>query len=175
MTRKLSIICFSVLTSVFCDHYHPRVTEDILRRQKRSTNWQPESASHWAQAGRDELDEALFRRDNKKLAKNIVIVVGDGMSLSTVTGGRIYKGQRAGQDGASSKLAWDKFPNVGERELMAFFFIINCSVLRIVKDIHNKCDGARQRRHSLRHVQWGQDQLLHDGLRQRHQGKFVVG
>ena len=90
------------------------MTEDILRRQKRSTNWQPESASHWAQAGRDELDEALFRRDNKKLAKNIVIVVGDGMSLSTVTGGRIYKGQRAGQDGASAKLAWDKFPNVGE-------------------------------------------------------------
>ena len=128
MTRKLSIICFSVLTSVFCDHYHPRVTEDILRRQKRSVNWQPEPASHWAQAGRDELDEALLIQQNKKLAKNIVIVIGDGMSLTTVTGGRIYKGQRAGQDGASAKLSWDKFPNVGEwlsEGLMKFFLIIS--------------------------------------------------
>lgn len=114
MTRRHWIICISVLTSVFCDHYHPHVTEDILQRQKRSTNWQPEPASHWAKSGRDELEEALLLQQNKKLAKNIVIVIGDGMSLSTVTGGRIYKGQRAGQDGVSAKLSWDKFPNVGE-------------------------------------------------------------
>ena len=35
------------------------------------------------------------------------------MSLSTNTGGRIYKGQRDGKDGTSSDLTWDKFPYVG--------------------------------------------------------------
>ena len=127
----LSIICFSALAtaSVFCDHYHPGVTEDILQtRQKRSPTSRSEPASHWAQSGRQELDEALVLEHNKKLAKNIVIVVGDGMSLSTVTGGRIYKGQRAGQDGASAKLTWDKFPNVGEL-ITTFFWIIYLQLL----------------------------------------------
>ena len=60
-----------------------------------------------------ELDAALNLVANTKLAKNIVLVVGDGMSLTTVAGARILKGQRQGLDGASSKLAWEEFPHVG--------------------------------------------------------------
>ena len=63
--------------------------------------------------GQAELDAALNLVANTKLAKNIVLVVGDGMSLTTVAGARILKGQRQGLDGASSKLAWEEFPHVG--------------------------------------------------------------
>ena len=63
--------------------------------------------------GQAELDAALSLVANTKLAKNIVLVVGDGMSLTTVAGARILKGQRQGLDGASSKLAWEEFPHVG--------------------------------------------------------------
>ena len=55
----------------------------------------------------------LRLRRNEGLAKNIVIVVGDGMSLSTVAAARIYKGQRAGRDGPSSRLTWEAFPHFG--------------------------------------------------------------
>ena len=47
------------------------------------------------------------------IGQNLVLVIGDGMSLSTVAGGRVYKGQRRGRDGASTTLSWDRFPHVG--------------------------------------------------------------
>ena len=63
--------------------------------------------------GQAELEAALNLVPNTKLAKNIVLVVGDGMSLTTVAGARILKGQKEGVDGASSRLAWEDFPHVG--------------------------------------------------------------
>lgn len=43
-------------------------------------------------------------------AKNIILFVGDGMGVSTVTAARILEGQQRGVDGESNALAWDKFP-----------------------------------------------------------------
>ena len=51
------------------------------------------------------------------IGQNLVLVIGDGMSLSTVAGGRVYKGQRRGRDGASTTLSWDRFPHVGNRSV----------------------------------------------------------
>ncbi|KAI5698900.1 hypothetical protein M8J76_009732 [Diaphorina citri] len=45
-------------------------------------------------------------------AKNIILMVGDGMGLSTLTASRILKGQRMGIHGEEYHLAWDKFPAV---------------------------------------------------------------
>ena len=113
MTHEFFVcVLFCVFTSVICDDYHPNVPNDVRSRQKRSTR-KSETTSYWMNSGQMELDEALRLEPNKKLAKNIVLVIGDGMSLSTNTGGRIYKGQRQGKDGASSQLIWDKFPYVG--------------------------------------------------------------
>jgi len=43
-------------------------------------------------------------------AKNVIIFVGDGMGISTVTAGRIYAGQKQGVDGESYRLAMDTLP-----------------------------------------------------------------
>lgn len=45
-------------------------------------------------------------------AKNVIIFIGDGMGISTVTAGRIYAGQKQGIDGESYQLSFEKFPNV---------------------------------------------------------------
>jgi len=45
-------------------------------------------------------------------ARNIIIFVGDGMGVSTVTAGRIYAGQKRGLDGESYRLAMDKLPHL---------------------------------------------------------------
>ena len=45
-----------------------------------------------------------------KPAKNVILFVGDGMSISTITAARIYAGQKAGVDGESHKLAMDTLP-----------------------------------------------------------------
>lgn len=46
------------------------------------------------------------------LHRNVILVVGDGMSLTTATAARILRGQRRGQSGEDTDLAWDTFPAV---------------------------------------------------------------
>jgi len=43
-------------------------------------------------------------------AKNVILFVGDGMSIPTVTAARIYAGQKRGVDGESYKLTMDQLP-----------------------------------------------------------------
>lgn len=43
-------------------------------------------------------------------ARNVILFIGDGMGISTLTAGRIYAGQKRGQDGESYRLAMDTLP-----------------------------------------------------------------
>lgn len=45
-------------------------------------------------------------------ARNIVLLVGDGLGVTTSTAARIFKGQRDGHNGEEAQLSWDKFPAV---------------------------------------------------------------
>ncbi len=44
-------------------------------------------------------------------AKNVILVVGDGMGVSTVTAGRIFDGQSRGEPGEDNVLSFDAFPH----------------------------------------------------------------
>ncbi len=46
-------------------------------------------------------------------AKNIILFIGDGMGISTVTAARILDGQNKGHTGEENMLSFDKFPFVG--------------------------------------------------------------
>lgn len=46
-------------------------------------------------------------------AKNIILFVGDGMGMSTVTAARILDGQLKGMDGEENNLSFDVFPYTG--------------------------------------------------------------
>jgi len=43
-------------------------------------------------------------------AKNVILFVGDGMSLTTVAAARILDGQRKGAPGEENRLSWETFP-----------------------------------------------------------------
>lgn len=45
-------------------------------------------------------------------AKNVILFIGDGMGVSTLTAARIYEGQKRGVDGASNLLSFESFPNL---------------------------------------------------------------
>lgn len=57
-----------------------------------------------------QLQQRLKQTPNTNRAKNIILVVGDGMGFSTVTAARIFEGQQRGVDGESNVLAWEAFP-----------------------------------------------------------------
>ncbi|HEY5972034.1 MAG TPA: alkaline phosphatase [Pseudoxanthomonas sp.] len=44
-------------------------------------------------------------------AKNVILFLGDGMSLTTVAAARILEGQRKGNPGEENSLSWEQFPH----------------------------------------------------------------
>lgn len=59
------------------------------------------------------------------VARGVVLFVGDGMGMSTLTAARILSGQRHGNPGEEAQLAWDSFPAVALARVSArtkFFF-----------------------------------------------------
>lgn len=72
----------------------------------------PDRAYWYAQA-KSQLDDILAaRRASNGYAKNVILFVGDGMGVATVTAGRILKGQKEGHSGEEYKLSFEKFPYV---------------------------------------------------------------
>ncbi|MFO6446490.1 alkaline phosphatase [Erythrobacter sp. NE805] len=45
-------------------------------------------------------------------AKNVILFIGDGMGISTITAARIYEGQKRGETGEENQLSFEKFPQV---------------------------------------------------------------
>lgn len=45
-------------------------------------------------------------------AKNVILFIGDGMGISTITAARIYEAQKRGEPGEENSLSFEKFPNV---------------------------------------------------------------
>jgi alkaline phosphatase len=66
-----------------------------------------ETAAWWYRAGaaRAAANGAMAGR-----ARNVILFLGDGMSLPTVAAARILEGQRRGQPGEESELAFERFP-----------------------------------------------------------------
>ena len=55
---------------------------------------------------------AALAEDAPKKAKNVILFIGDGMGVSTVTAARIYAGQKLGQTGEEYVLPFETFDNV---------------------------------------------------------------
>lgn len=62
------------------------------------------------------LDDSVTTNRNQKNAdsapKNVIIFIGDGMGISTITAARIFDGQSEGKKGEEHQLAFDSFKNV---------------------------------------------------------------
>ncbi|XP_026201651.1 alkaline phosphatase, intestinal, tandem duplicate 2 [Anabas testudineus] len=69
-------------------------------------------ASYWNLKGSQALHAALNVQPNVRQAKNVILFLGDGMGIPTVTAARILKGQLAGQSGEETSLVMDTFPHV---------------------------------------------------------------
>lgn len=68
---------------------------------------------YWRDQAQQTLKNALrLQTLNTNVAKNVIMFLGDGMGVSTVTAARILKGQLHHHPGEETKLEMDKFPYV---------------------------------------------------------------
>ena len=71
-----------------------------------------ESADTWRRDGLKAIEAAKKNKIRKGKTKNIILFVGDGMGISTLTAARILEGQMRGESGEENLLSFERFPNV---------------------------------------------------------------
>ncbi|XP_017050815.1 alkaline phosphatase, tissue-nonspecific isozyme [Drosophila ficusphila] len=98
----------------------PLILIPVSLVESRATVEQPageQLSSFWLRQAQDSLRERLARFKDSitdvRRAKNVVLLMGDGLSLTTLTAARILKGQRSGGRGEEARLAVERFPFAG--------------------------------------------------------------
>src|SRR5689334_8176756 len=69
-----------------------------------------ESAETWRRDGWNFISNSKDLVQRKGAAKNVIIFLGDGMGVSTITAARIFEGQRRGESGEENRLSFEQFP-----------------------------------------------------------------
>jgi len=69
-----------------------------------------ENAETWIKDGEAALAASKRLQPELGRAKNVILFVGDGMGLATITASRIFEGQRKGLDGERNQLAFEHLP-----------------------------------------------------------------
>ena len=72
----------------------------------------PESVQEWYNNGQRFIHASRHLHAEHRRAKNVILFVGDGMGVSTVTAARILEGQLNAKPGEENRLSFDKFPYV---------------------------------------------------------------
>ena len=66
----------------------------------------------WWSSARAKLEERKALTGNNRRAKNVIVFIGDGMGVSTITASRIFDGQSRGESGEENQLSFDRFPHL---------------------------------------------------------------
>ncbi|MCC2616197.1 alkaline phosphatase [Aestuariibacter halophilus] len=74
----------------------------VLPEHQSNNDWYTEAQTHIA---------AKLDTNNQFKAKNVILFVGDGMGISTLTAARILQGQQNGHNGEENLLSFEQFPH----------------------------------------------------------------
>ncbi|CAG2110721.1 unnamed protein product [Medioppia subpectinata] len=67
---------------------------------------------YWNRLAKSSLKRSLNQKPVVRQAKNVILFLGDGMGITTITPARILKGQLNNRSGEETKLAFEEFPYV---------------------------------------------------------------
>lgn len=85
----------------------PQASADIHIDVPSVAHPKGETPAWWYRSG---AAQAAERGAMGGRAKNVIVFLGDGMSLPTVAAARILEGQRKGGSGEENRLSWEHFP-----------------------------------------------------------------
>lgn len=72
----------------------------------------PQEKDPWYEGGAALLQKRLAMRPIDTPAKNVILMIGDGMGPNTVFAARLFEGQSRGKSGEEHVLAFERFPHV---------------------------------------------------------------
>ncbi|XP_035919779.1 alkaline phosphatase-like [Anopheles stephensi] len=87
---------------------HPRLPDETLKKLPKNKNAeQEETIEYWRSQAKATVEKLREKKENTNIAKNVIMFLGDGMSISTVAMARVYAG------GEEIPLSFEKFPYIG--------------------------------------------------------------
>ena len=69
-----------------------------------------ENAETWRRDGQAAIEARKNQKIYKGRAKNVILFIGDGMGITTLTAARILEGQLRGSSGEENRLSFEEFP-----------------------------------------------------------------
>lgn len=69
-----------------------------------------ENADMWRTDGWNAINIAKKTKIRTQKAKNVILFIGDGMGITTLTAARIFEGQMRGESGEENRLSFEEFP-----------------------------------------------------------------
>ena len=97
-----------------------------MRASATSTLSVPEvelDPQYWVAEAQAAITARLAHEESVKKARNVVMFLGDGMSVPTLAAARTLLGQRLGATGEEAQLAFEKFPTVGLAKVLLNYFM----------------------------------------------------
>ena len=88
-----------------------------------------ENPDYWRHKGQAEIEKELNVVLNKNVAKNIILFIGDGMGMTTITAARHLKETLTG----IPRLTMETFPHIALSQVSCFIFL--CSKLSLFKRV----------------------------------------
>lgn len=105
MSKLKTILVFSIILSLFTVIPAQTVQKSFPVKRKET----PET---WKSGGEAAIARAKSLKFKKGKAKNVILFVGDGMGISTLTAARILEGQLRGESGEENLLSFEQFPSM---------------------------------------------------------------
>lgn len=85
----------------------------LLNSVTCSHDWSADqNPNKWNTYARETIESLLKTKLNRNIAKNLILFIGDGMGIPTITAGRIRKGQKMGFNGEELITNMESLPNV---------------------------------------------------------------
>jgi alkaline phosphatase len=111
---KLQLVILGLIGVANCCNAHliatRSVSENEIKSVRKSVYDREKNSDYWNFQAQKKLREKLNVKQNINRAKNVILFLGDGMSITTITSARIYAGQKLGKSGEDHVLSFEKFP-----------------------------------------------------------------
>lgn len=106
--HAMAAACLTVLLAACASNVRDATPANVRVDVPAIQHPEGETAAWWF---RDGAAQAAERGAMRGRARNVILFIGDGMSLPTVAAARILQGQRNGGPGENNRLSWERFPD----------------------------------------------------------------
>ncbi|CAB3230333.1 unnamed protein product [Arctia plantaginis] len=98
------------VSGALADRYHP---VNPALRSATVPNAEELKPQYWAQQAEQAIKARSTLAEPRGEARNVILFLGDGMSVPTLAAARIYSGQQRGATGEETELFFESFPTTG--------------------------------------------------------------